>query len=165
MLICELARETGLTTDTVRFYVRRGLLTPETNGKGGRNPYQVFTAEHVRAKLICTAQSLGLSLKDLAAIGKRAPSVWRADYDRNHIRPRGDDPVADSSQIQRVVSRVNSRMTASVALQLKWAAGAPRSKNGVCYARDSYQCPQRGPTSRAGESLRHTAVRIPPRQS
>jgi DNA-binding transcriptional MerR regulator len=51
--------------------VRRGLLTPETNGKGGRNPYQVFTAEHVRAeKLICTAQSLGLSLKDLAAIGK-----------------------------------------------------------------------------------------------
>jgi diketogulonate reductase-like aldo/keto reductase len=29
--------------------VRRGLLTPETNGKGGRNPYQVFTAEQVRA--------------------------------------------------------------------------------------------------------------------
>jgi MerR family copper efflux transcriptional regulator len=49
--------------------VRRGLLTPETNGKGGRNPYQVFTAEHVRAaKFICTAQSLGLSLK-VAAIG------------------------------------------------------------------------------------------------
>jgi DNA-binding transcriptional MerR regulator len=40
------------------------------NGKGGRNPYQVFTGEHVRAaKFICTAQSLGLSLKDLAAIG------------------------------------------------------------------------------------------------
>jgi DNA-binding transcriptional MerR regulator len=77
MLICELARETGLTTDTVRFYVRRGLLTPETNGKGGRNPYQVFTAEHVRAKFICTAQSLGLSSKDLAAIGKeRQAGDW-----------------------------------------------------------------------------------------
>jgi hypothetical protein len=50
--------------------VRRGLLTPETNGKGGRNPYQVFTAEHVHAaKFICTAQSFGLSLK-VAAIGK-----------------------------------------------------------------------------------------------
>jgi hypothetical protein len=36
--------------------VRRGLLTPETSGKGGRNPYQVFTAEHVRAaKFICPA--------------------------------------------------------------------------------------------------------------
>src|ERR1700716_4316979 len=70
MLISEFARKTGLTIDAVRFYVRRGLLTPETNGKGGRNPYQVFTAEHVRAaKFICTAQSLGLSLK-VAAIGK-----------------------------------------------------------------------------------------------
>ena len=50
--------------------MRRGLLTPETNAKGGPNPYQVFTAEHVRAaKFICTAQSLGLS-KELAAIGK-----------------------------------------------------------------------------------------------
>ena len=69
MLISEFARKTGLTIDTVRFYVHRGLLTPEMNGKGGRNPYQVFTAENVRAKFICTAQSLGLSLKDLAAIG------------------------------------------------------------------------------------------------
>jgi hypothetical protein len=44
MLIFEFARKTGLTTDTVRFQVRRRLPTPETNGKGGRNPYQVFTA-------------------------------------------------------------------------------------------------------------------------
>jgi DNA-binding transcriptional MerR regulator len=71
MLICEFARKTGLTTDTVRFYVRLGLLTPETNGKGGRNPYQVFTADHVRAaEFIRMAKSLGLSLKEMAAIGK-----------------------------------------------------------------------------------------------
>jgi MerR family copper efflux transcriptional regulator len=71
MLISEFARETGLTTDTVRFYIRKGLLRPTTNGKGGRNLYQVFTAEHVRAaKFIRTAQSLGLSLKELAVIGE-----------------------------------------------------------------------------------------------
>lgn len=71
MLISEFAREAGLSTDTVRFYVRRGLLTPETNGKGGRNPYQEFTEEHVReAKMIRLAQSLGMSLKEIAAIGK-----------------------------------------------------------------------------------------------
>lgn len=57
--------------DTVRFYVRRGLLTPGTNGKGGRNPYQIFTAEHVReARLIRMAQSLGMSLKEIAAISQ-----------------------------------------------------------------------------------------------
>jgi MerR family transcriptional regulator, copper efflux regulator len=71
MLISEFAREAGLTTDTVRFYIRKGLLTPTTNGKGGRNPYQVFTSEHVRAaRFIRTAQSLGLSLKELAVIGE-----------------------------------------------------------------------------------------------
>src|ERR1700741_1267507 len=71
MLISEFARATGLSTDTVRFYVRRGLLTPETSSKGGRNPYQIFSAEHVRiARLIRVAQSLGMSLKEIAAIGK-----------------------------------------------------------------------------------------------
>jgi hypothetical protein len=50
--------------------------------------------------------------------------MWRADYNRNHIRPGGDDPVGNSCQIQRVVSRVNSRTTASVAL--KWTAGVNR---------------------------------------
>jgi hypothetical protein len=35
MLISEFARETGLTTDTVRFYIRKGLLTPTTNGGAG----------------------------------------------------------------------------------------------------------------------------------
>ncbi|MDR6291790.1 MULTISPECIES: MerR family transcriptional regulator [Inquilinus] len=71
MLISEFARAAGLSTDTVRFYVRRGLLAPETNGKGGRNPYQVFTAEHVRtARIIRLAQSLGMSLKEIAAIGE-----------------------------------------------------------------------------------------------
>ncbi len=71
MLISEFARAAGLTMDTVRYYIRRGLLTPETNGLGGRNAYQIFTGEHVRiARIIRLAQSLGLSLKDIAAIGE-----------------------------------------------------------------------------------------------
>lgn len=81
MLISEFARATGLPVDTVRFYVRRGLLAPDTNGKGGRNPYQVFTAEHVReARLIRMAQSLGMSLKEIAAIGQenRRGAITRA---------------------------------------------------------------------------------------
>ncbi len=83
MLISEFARRTGLTTDTVRFYVRRGLLTPETNGKGGRNPYQLFTADHVRAaKIIRTAQSLGMSLKEIAAISQ-ARRAGRMSRDRS----------------------------------------------------------------------------------
>ncbi len=71
MLISEFARESGLTPDTVRFYVRRGLLAPESGGKGGSNPYQIFTAEHVEiARIIRMAQSLGFSLKEIAAFSE-----------------------------------------------------------------------------------------------
>jgi MerR family copper efflux transcriptional regulator len=69
MLISDFAERAGLTSDTVRFYVRLGLLRPETGAKGGARPYQLFTAEHLRAaKVIRTAQSLGMSLKEIASI-------------------------------------------------------------------------------------------------
>jgi MerR family copper efflux transcriptional regulator len=69
MLISDFARVTGLNRETVRFYVRLGLLKPETSGKGGRHPYQFFTSEDVQAaEVIRVGQSLGLSLKEIAAL-------------------------------------------------------------------------------------------------
>ena len=71
MLISDFARVTGLTRDTVRFYARLGLLRPTTNGKGGRHPYSVFTDEDVRAaEVIRISQSLGMSLKEIAAFNQ-----------------------------------------------------------------------------------------------
>ncbi len=70
MLISEFARITGLSSDSVRFYVRLGLLEPEIGTKGGRHPYKVFTAAHVEiARIIRMAQSLGFSLKEISALG------------------------------------------------------------------------------------------------
>ncbi len=69
MLISEFARAAGLTTDTVRFYIRRGLLKPLAGKKGGSNPYQVFTNEHVQmARTVRMAQSLGFSLREIVAL-------------------------------------------------------------------------------------------------
>jgi MerR family transcriptional regulator, copper efflux regulator len=71
MLISDFARVTGLTRDTVRFYARLGLIRPRTNGKGGRHPYRVFTDEDVRAaEVIRISQSLGMSLKEIAAFNE-----------------------------------------------------------------------------------------------
>jgi len=71
MLISDFARVTRLTRDTVRFYARLGLLQPRTNGKGGRHPYSVFTDEDVRtAEVIRISQSLGMSLKEIAAFNE-----------------------------------------------------------------------------------------------
>jgi MerR family copper efflux transcriptional regulator len=69
VLISAFARASGLSRDTVRFYIRRGLLTPLAGNKGGSNPYQVFTPEHVQmARTIRMAQSLGFSLREIAAL-------------------------------------------------------------------------------------------------
>jgi MerR family copper efflux transcriptional regulator len=81
MLISAFARASGLSRDTVRFYVRRGLLTPLASDKGGSNPYQIFTSEHVQmARTIRMAQSLGFSLREIAVLnveyqGKRMTPV------------------------------------------------------------------------------------------
>ncbi len=71
MLIKQFCEATGLPRDTVRFYVKRGLLTPEIGSRPG-NRYQVFDGAQVeRVKLIKTAQRLGFSLKQIADLGER----------------------------------------------------------------------------------------------
>lgn len=69
MLIGEFAARTGLSQDTIRFYVRKGMLMPELGVKGGRNPYQIFSERDAStARMIRFAQSLGMPLKDIAKI-------------------------------------------------------------------------------------------------
>lgn len=69
MLISQFSKATGLPLDTIRFYVRKGLLRPERNGKGGANPYQVFGPQDVTAaRMIRLQQSLGYSLREIAAL-------------------------------------------------------------------------------------------------
>ena len=70
VLISEFARATGLPTDTVRFYVRLGLLRPGAGSKGGRHPYQIFSESDLRAAgRIRLSQAAGLSLKEIAMLG------------------------------------------------------------------------------------------------
>ena len=85
MLISEFARVTGLSPDTVRFYVRRGLLEPAMSDKGGSNPYQIFTDEHVQtARAIRMAQSLGFSLREIAALNVE----YQANASRRRAAPK-----------------------------------------------------------------------------
>jgi len=70
MLIKQFCEATGLPRDTVRFYVKRGLLKP-TIGSASGNRYQHFDAEQVeRAMLIRSAQGLGFTLRQIAELAK-----------------------------------------------------------------------------------------------
>lgn len=69
MLIGHFSQRTGLSPATIRFYVRKRLLSPESGRKGGRNPYAQFTERDVQsAAMIRFGQSLGMSLADIARI-------------------------------------------------------------------------------------------------
>ena len=69
MLISEFVRRTGLARETVRYYVRFGLLRPQATNKGGRHPYLMFTDEDVHsADVIRVGQALGLSLREIVEL-------------------------------------------------------------------------------------------------
>jgi MerR family transcriptional regulator, copper efflux regulator len=114
MLISEFTRATGLSRDTVRFYVRRGLLAPLAGNKGGSNPYQVFTNEHVQmARTIRMAQSLGFSLREIAALN--------VEYQANRITPsRGAEILrAQLVRLEEKAAHVNA-MVSYIRAKLAW---------------------------------------------
>lgn len=93
MLISEFAGVVGLSTETVRFYVGKGLLRPRRSTLGGSNPYQVFSADDVTAvRMVQLQKSLGYSLSEIAALNReyrsgaksaaRTAQVLRKQIDR-----------------------------------------------------------------------------------
>jgi MerR family transcriptional regulator, copper efflux regulator len=71
MLISQFSKATGLSPDTIRFYVTKGLLRPDRSAKGGSNPYQLFgPSEVTAARMIRLQQSLGYYLREIAALNE-----------------------------------------------------------------------------------------------
>jgi len=69
VLISEFSKVSGLSRDTIRFYVRLGLFKPARGIRGGRNGYQEFTPDDLKvARTIRAGQALGLSLKEIAQL-------------------------------------------------------------------------------------------------
>ncbi len=66
MLISKFAKAAELSVDTVRFYVRLGLLKPEQSNKGGSRPYLLFSPSDLdRVMKIRILQALGYPLKEI----------------------------------------------------------------------------------------------------
>ena len=65
-LISEFAQETGISVDTVRFYIKRGILKPQSGNQGGSNPYRIFSEtdlEDIQTVKVC--QLLGMTLSEI----------------------------------------------------------------------------------------------------
>jgi DNA-binding transcriptional MerR regulator len=69
VLISEFSKVSGLSRDTIRFYVHLGLFKPARGARGGRNAYQEFSSADLKAaRTVRAGQSLGLSLKEIAQL-------------------------------------------------------------------------------------------------
>jgi len=66
MTVAELARQSGVTPDTVRYYARIGLLNPERHPA---NNYKLFAGDDIkRVQFIRQAKSLGYTLAEIGQI-------------------------------------------------------------------------------------------------
>lgn len=112
LLISEFARATGLGTDTIRYYVRRGLLQPQQGSKGGRNPYQLFGETDVRtAELIRLGQALGLSLAEIGALLKEEQAGQIDDARSLAILTRHRDRLAArADELRRLVAYLDAKI-------------------------------------------------------
>jgi MerR family transcriptional regulator, copper efflux regulator len=117
VLISAFAQASGLSRDTVRFYVRRGLLTPLAGSKGGANPYQIFSSEDVQmARTIRMAQSLGFSLREIAAL--------KVEYDGKRMSPsRGAEILRwQLTRLEEKAAHVDAMMR-YIKAKLAWVDG------------------------------------------
>jgi MerR family copper efflux transcriptional regulator len=117
MLISEFACAAGLKTDTVRYYVKRGLLRPEQSGKGGQNPYHIFSERDVQeALMIRVLKVLGLSLASIETL---------LDDKRKGLVSK-DDEIAFIEERRRILlGRAEQMQKLGYYLQLKvdWLKG------------------------------------------
>jgi MerR family transcriptional regulator, copper efflux regulator len=68
MLIGELAAKTGVSTDTIRFYEKEGLLQPDGAARGDNN-YRQYTDEAIeKLNFIIQGKKLGFTLKEIKTI-------------------------------------------------------------------------------------------------
>jgi DNA-binding transcriptional MerR regulator len=113
MLISEFAREAGLSTDTVRYYVRIGLLAPRQGSRGGRNPYQEFSTPDVQiARMVRVGQVLGMSLKDIAAFLSAGEEIQlkRLREQRDSLKARARELRTLSQYIDQKIEWVDAGM-------------------------------------------------------
>ncbi|MBW5825112.1 MerR family transcriptional regulator [Yersinia kristensenii] len=112
MLISKFSAETGLSRDTIRFYVRLGLFKPDSSKKGGRNPYQLFTRDDIQtAEVIRVGQSLGMSLKEIASLDiERRENGISGDRLRALLQQQLADLEAKEAELAAVMKFIRAKL-------------------------------------------------------
>ncbi|MBL4799189.1 MAG: MerR family transcriptional regulator [Oleispira sp.] len=101
LTVSQLAKQLSISADTVRHYVRSGLINPERDPNNG---YKRFHSEDIkRLRFILQAKSLGFSLADIKTI------IDQASY--------GESPCP---QVRVIMEARLKETAAKIAAMLRW---------------------------------------------
>ena len=90
MNIGQLAEQTGVSADTLRYYEREGLIEPPARAANGYRSYREADAQRVR--FVRSAQALGFTLAEIRGI---LPQLNAGRMDRRAIEARLQAKIAE----------------------------------------------------------------------
>lgn len=132
LTVNELARLSGATPDTVRYYTRKGLLHPSRNPANGYRLYQLHDAK--RLQFIRQAKRLGFTLNEIAGITHDADHKHSpCPRVRKILEQRIDDNRRQLNELMALQTRMEQALN-------QWEAlpdGIPDGES-VCYLIESF---------------------------
>jgi Zn(II)-responsive transcriptional regulator len=138
-MIGRLARECGITVDTVRYYEREGLLAPPRRARSGYRLYG--TDALVRLRFIRHAKTLGFSLDEIKEL-----LALRVDRTKTcaDVRSRAQAKIAD------IGHRIESLERMKTALDRLAAACTGTGPTSECPILDALHAEDAGQTASSG---------------
>jgi MerR family transcriptional regulator, copper efflux regulator len=110
--IGDVAGQTGVTVETLRYYEQRGLLRPMGRGRSG---YREFPADSVRVvRFIKRAQALGFSLAEIEELVRLRERAWTGDAPRQ-LRQAAVAKVRDINRRVRELRALGRELTELIA--------------------------------------------------
>ncbi len=132
LTVSELARMSGTTPDTVRYYTRMGLLNP---GRHKNNGYRLYhKADAGRLRFISQAKKLGFTLAEIQEItGHAEHGQSPCPMVREILQRR----IAENRLALESLIRLQERMESALRLWEEMPDGVPDG-HSVCYLIESF---------------------------
>ena len=151
MNIGQLAEQTGVSADTLRYYEREGLIEPPARAANGYRSYREADAQRVR--FVRSAQALGFTLAEIRGI---LPQLNAGRMDRRAIEARLQAKIAEiDGHIRQMQARKRELVATFNALSCPvdqpltvpqaTRRGAPRATGRATTRAAAPAAPRRGP--------------------
>lgn len=122
LTIGKLAKRAGVSTDTIRFYERQGLLAPTTKTPTG---YRLFTSETLRqVAFIKHAQRCGFSLSEIREMHQLSGGPGDSSMQACHIAARKKLEIEETIVALRSMSEALSSLIESLSADPDFDAAA-----------------------------------------